>query len=119
MRALIYIRLPGRSVDERGYAAIQAFRKPSRLRSVSASPAQGTFTEQFLLLKQDEERAVRALTVLLPADARQRRTATALLRRAAAASGTPSEEGSRRLARVEALFNVADQANANDEMADT
>jgi hypothetical protein len=119
IRALIYVRLPERSADERGFAVMQAFHQaqPAEQR-LSYAQLKEIFTEQFLLLHQDEERAVHALTALLPHEAAQRRAAIAMLRRVVSASGTLSEEGSRRLARVEALFNVADQAKTKGQVAD-
>jgi hypothetical protein len=120
IRALLYVRLPERSADERGFAVMQAFHQaqPAEKR-LSYAQLKEISTEQFLLLRQDEEQAVHALTALLPHEAAQRRAAIALLRRVVGASGPLSEEGSRRLARVEALFNVADQAKTKREVADT
>ena len=60
--------------------------------------------DQFLILRLDEERAISALPKLLPADRRARDTALGLLRRVNEAGGAPSEEGARRLTRIETLF---------------
>ena len=82
LRALIYIRLPEGGVDERGFAALQAIRRACRRRGGSAwQPAEGLFREQYLLLRLDEDRAVRAIPRLLPDERAARETALdALLR---------------------------------------
>jgi pimeloyl-ACP methyl ester carboxylesterase len=118
IRALIYVRLVERSADERGYAMVKALRdaQPAEKR-ISQARLKEAFTEQFLLLQQDQERAVAALPALLPQDAAQLRSALAALRRVVAASGALSEEGRRRMARVEVLFNAAEPARAKGEAA--
>ena len=60
--------------------------------------------DQFLILRLDEERAITALPKLLPADRRARETALGLIRRVIDARGAPSEEGARRMKRIETLF---------------
>ena len=73
------------------------------------------FTEQFLLLQLDEERAVRTLPGLMPVEAAQRRALLAELKRVVGASGRLAEEGGRRLARVETLFRGKEAAHPKDE----
>ena len=116
IRSLIYVRTVERSADERGFAMMKALRaaQPADKR-LSQPQLKEAFTEQFLLLQQDQERALRALPALLPPEAAQRRSALAALRRVVAASGALSEEGSRRMARVETLFNAAEPARAKGE----
>ena len=116
LRALIYIRLPERSADERGFVAIEAIRQaqPPGQR-LSLARLKELFTEQFLLLKFDEDRAVRAMPALLPQEAGQRRAALAALRRVVGASGRISPEGEARLARIEAMFDRAEKAAAKKE----
>jgi hypothetical protein len=60
--------------------------------------------DQFLILRLDEERAIASLSKLLPADRRARETALGLIRRIIDARGAASEEGIRRIKRVEMLF---------------
>src|SRR5271166_4137558 len=118
IRALIYVRLVERSADERGFAIMKALREAQPVeKRLSQARLKEAFTEQFLLLQQGQERAVAALPALLRGEATERQAALAALRRAVTASGTLSEEGSRRMARVEALFNSAEPARANGEMA--
>ena len=60
--------------------------------------------DQFLILRLDEERAIAALPKLLPGDRRARETALGLVRRIIEARGATSQEGARRLKRIETLF---------------
>jgi hypothetical protein len=106
IRALLYVRLPERSIDERGFTVAKAIRdaRPAGLR-LSQAALKEMFREQFLLLVMDQDRAVRALSGLLPTDPATRQAALADIRRVVAASGRISEEGTRRLAEVEAIFD--------------
>ena len=62
IRALVYVRLPENSIDERGYAVAKAVRdaRPAGLR-LSQPQLKALFRDQFLLLMMDADRAVRAL----------------------------------------------------------
>jgi hypothetical protein len=107
LRALIYVRLPERSVDERGFAALQAIRamQPANDR-MSTAELKACLKEQYLLVRLDEERAVRAIPRLLPESEHARRAALDALLQVLGARGALPEEGLRRLSRVEALFGV-------------
>lgn len=105
IRALIYIRIAGRTVDERGFSILKAVRsmRPAAER-LHLAELKGLFRDQFLLVKLDEERAVAAIPKLLPDSREQRQSMLDLLQRVVQAHGdlTPDEE--RRLRRVESLF---------------
>jgi hypothetical protein len=105
VRALLYIRMPDGVADERGFAALQqiASELPAAQR-MGLSRFKEIVRDQFLILRLDEERAIASLPKLLPADRRARETALGLIRRIIGARGAPSEEGGRRLKRIEALF---------------
>ena len=116
LRALIYVRLPERSADERGFVAMESIRQAQPPgKRLSQARLKELFTEQFLLLQLDEERAVRAIPALLPQEAAQRKAALAALRRVVGASGRISQEGKQRLARVEAMFDGAEKAASKGE----
>jgi hypothetical protein len=105
LRALIYIRLPEGSVDERGYAMLQAIRAMQPVNNrMSLAELKAVVKEQYLLLRLDEERAVRAIPRLLPDSEVARRAGLEALYGMLEARGTVSEEAARRLARVVALF---------------
>jgi hypothetical protein len=111
IRALVYIRLPENSIDERGYTVAKAVRdaRPAGLR-LSQPQLKALFRDQFLLLTMDPDRAVRALPGLLPADPATRRQALADIRRVLAASGRQSEEVARRLGEIDAVFSAGGPA---------
>ena len=73
--------------------------------------------EQYLLVRLDEERAINALPKLLGADAVGRKAALDVLHRVLAARGGLSDEGRRRLTRVEALFDVQPDKTVKAEAA--
>ena len=62
LRALIYVRMPQHSVDERGFAALQAIRAMQPVNDrMSMAELKACLKEQYLLVRLDEERAVRAI----------------------------------------------------------
>jgi Protein of unknown function (DUF3141) len=105
VRALLYVRIPDGVADERGFAALQqiASELPAAKR-IGLSRFKEIVRDQFLILRLDEERAMASLPKLLPADRRTRETALGLIRRIIEARGAPSEEGARRMKRIEMLF---------------
>jgi pimeloyl-ACP methyl ester carboxylesterase len=113
VRAVIHVRLPEGRVDERGFAALQALRKAQPAnRRLTFGEVKALFRDQYLLLRFDEERAVRAIPKLLPDSEPQRRNAWAAVREVIAARGELPEEGRRRLERLRQLFDVAEQQAA-------
>jgi pimeloyl-ACP methyl ester carboxylesterase len=114
LRALIYICMPQRSVDERGFAMLQAIRamQPTNTR-VSMAELKACLKEQYLLVRLDEERAVRAIPKLLPDDEHARQSALEALHRVVEARGSLSDEGKRRLSRVESLFGAQPSETAH------
>ncbi len=119
LRALIYIRLPEGSVDERGFSVLKLIRasRPADKR-MSATQLKEKMREQYLLVCLDEERAMAGLPKLLGADTAKRKAAVDALHQVLAASGNVSVEGKRRLARVEALFGAKAEKAIKVESAD-
>ncbi len=108
LRALIYVRMPERSVDERGFAALQAIRAMQPVNDrMSMTELKACLKEQYLLVRLDEERAVRAIPRLLPDSEHARQIALDALLQVLGARGALSEEGLRRLTRIEAMFGIA------------
>ena len=107
IRALVYVRLPGGSIDERGFSMLMAIRAahPAEERR-SLTELKEIFKEQFLLVHLDEERALATLPALLPRSAEKRRAGLDLLHRMIAARGALPKEGSRRLEQIQALFEA-------------
>lgn len=115
VRAIMHVRLPQRSVDERGFRTLQAIRKlqPANRRR-TAGEIKAMFRDQYLLLRLDEERAVRAIPYLLPDDAQLRQAALAAVKEVLGASGDLPEEGRRRLQRIEELFTAPQRQTAEE-----
>jgi hypothetical protein len=116
LRSLIYVRLPEGSVDERGFRMLQALRaaQPTEKRK-TLGQLKELLKEQFLLVRYDEERAIRAIPKLLPKSMDERRIALDALHRMIAAKGALPEEGRRRLSRIEAMFDVKAEKPAKGE----
>jgi pimeloyl-ACP methyl ester carboxylesterase len=113
LRALIYVRMPERSVDERGFAALQAIRAMQPVNDrMSMAELKACLKEQYLIVRLDEERAVRAIPRLLPDSEHARRTALDALLQVLGARGALPAEGLRRLGLIEALFGLEGEAPA-------
>ncbi|MCW3475087.1 DUF3141 domain-containing protein [Limobrevibacterium gyesilva] len=107
VRALIYINFPNAKVDERSFVVL------SQIRAKAPAAARLPFDrikevarEQFLIVRRDEERAIAALPNLLPDDKAKRRQLLNAIRLVVEASGKPSPETARRLARIEAMIGA-------------
>jgi uncharacterized protein DUF3141 len=105
VRALIYVRRPERRVDERMLAALKeiAATRPAGAK-IGFTRFKAIVREQFLILHEDEDRAINALPRLLPPDRRKCAAALAAIRRILTASGPLPDECQPRLALVETLF---------------
>src|SRR5271155_1627835 len=105
LRALIYVLGPQRRFDERSFTVLKEINseRPPEER-ISLLKFKELVKEQSLIMTLDEERAVAAISKLLPADRTERSAAIKAIGRIIAAGGAMPDEGKRRLARVEALF---------------
>jgi hypothetical protein len=107
MRALLHVRMASSSADERGLATLKALREMRPVNErLHLAEVKEIIRVQSLLLRLDEERAMQAIPRLLPPSPDDRRFALEVLRKVIAATGAPSEEEARRLARVETLFAI-------------
>lgn len=108
IRSIMHVRLPQRSVDERGFSVLQAIRglQPANRRR-SLGEIKAMFRDQYMLLRLDEERAVRAIPHLLPDDEQLRSTGWNAVQDVIGASGELPAEGRGRLQRIEGLFGVS------------
>ena len=105
VRALLYVRQAEGSADERVFtllAKMRAARGESRPRAEVKAIVQ----DQFLLLRQDEARAIAAIPQMLPASAEERHRMLDALHAVVGAPGLLTPEARDRLARIEALFDV-------------
>lgn len=103
MRALVYVRASTGSVDERGFGMLKAVRaaRPPEER-LHLAEIKKLIREQYLVVRLDAERAIRALPQLLAGGDRQ--AAFDLVRRVVGATGPLSGEEARRLQRVQTLL---------------
>jgi uncharacterized protein DUF3141 len=105
VRALLYVRLPEGTADERGFAALkQISAELPAAKRVGFARFKEIVKEQYLILLLDAERAIAALPKLLPGNRRQCDEALGLVRRVLDARGALPEESRRRLKRIEAMF---------------
>jgi hypothetical protein len=105
VRALMHVRLPRRTVDERGFAVLQAVRQilPAN-RRIGFDELKLLFRDQYLLLRLDEERAIQAIPKLLPDDPQLRAAGWQVVQDILKASGDPAPEEQRLMQRLEAMF---------------
>jgi hypothetical protein len=107
LRSIIFIRRAEGTVDERGFAMLKKLhdaQPPGRPRSMAQ--LKQALREQSLLLRLDEERAVASIPKLIPTDPDDRARTLRAVQRIVTAAGELSDEGKRRLQRIERLFNV-------------
>ncbi|MDI9847542.1 DUF3141 domain-containing protein [Rhodoblastus sp. 17X3] len=105
LRALIYVRLPEGSIDERGFNMLKIIRESREAgERIDNQLFKDIFREQLQLVALDPERAIAALPKLAPAGSPEAAKALEALHLMIAARGAPPEEGQRRLAQVEQLL---------------
>ena len=107
LRALIYIRRPGGSADERGFRMLEMIRETRKAnKRLTLSQFKEMVKEQFQLVLVDEERAVKALPQLLHPGEPQSDAALDALRALLTATGPLTKEEQVRVAKVEKLVGV-------------
>jgi pimeloyl-ACP methyl ester carboxylesterase len=105
IRSIMYVRRPQGSVDERGFSVLQAIRQLQPVnRRRSLGDVKAMFRDQYVLLRLDEERAVRAIPRLLPDDSEARAAGWQAVVDVLDASGVMPPEGRKRLDRLQELF---------------
>ena len=107
LRALIYVAQPEGGVDERAYAMLQELRAAlPQGAAMSMTKLKQVLREQSLLMRLHEEDALAAVPRLLPPDAESRRAGRDALRAMIGVRGSLSDEGKRRLRRMEKIFEA-------------
>ena len=107
VRALIYVGLGRRSVDERGFEMVRRLR--TRYGDMPLSEFKTLVREQFAMLLIDQQAALAAIPSLLPADAKTRSEAFDAVRQVKAASGEISAEDEKRLNEIGRLFGIGEE----------
>jgi hypothetical protein len=106
VRALIYVRRAEGGVDERGFNLLKQLREaapPDARRPMSE--LKEVLREQALLIRIDEEHAIRAIPKLLPRAQAARRFELETIHQVLGSGGALKEESRRRLERVDSLYN--------------
>ncbi|WP_240790029.1 DUF3141 domain-containing protein [Roseomonas sp. HF4] len=105
LRALLWVRLPTASADERAFAIIRRIRAAVGREALPLAAFKRTIRQQFFMLLIDEARAIETLPALLPDDPAIRAEMVAVLRSVVEATGGEMpEEVARRMAAVERIF---------------
>ena len=105
LRALIYIRLPEGSIDERGFNMLKIIRESRKAgERLDNQRFKDVLREQLQLVALDPERAIAALPKLAPAGSPEAAKALEALHLMMGARGALPEEGRRRLAQVEQML---------------
>ncbi len=103
IRALLYIRMPEGSVDERGFNLMRQIRTEAG-EGLGLAAFKELVREQFLMLVLDGPRAVEAIPEMLAKDPALASDMAAKLRRILDVVGVPSQEAKARLADVERVL---------------
>jgi hypothetical protein len=105
VRALLYVRKAEGSADERAFTLLAKMRG-ARAVARPRSEVKTLVQDQFLLLRQDEPRAIAAIPSLLPPSAEDRHALLEAVHAVVGAPGDLTPEAHERLDRVDALFDV-------------
>jgi uncharacterized protein DUF3141 len=105
LRALIYVRDPQQSFDERSFKMLKEINAElPEMERISLARFKEMMKEQSLILAQEQQRAVSAIPMLLPAGRGERNSLLEIIRQVANSGGVLPQESRRRLAHVETLF---------------
>lgn len=111
IRALVYIGMGGKALDERRFAVVQQIHDEERS-GMTLDEFKRTLREQYFALRLDPETALAAIPKMLPKGQKARGKALDICRRVATSSGELKGEKARRWAKVETLFGPAPKAAA-------
>jgi hypothetical protein len=113
LRSIAWTKRAEGSADERSFAVIKQLhdaQPPGRPRTMAELKA--ILRDQVMLLRLDEDRAIKAIPKLVPRDRDDRARTLRAVQRVVQATGELTSEGKRRLAQVEHLFGVKTTAAA-------
>jgi hypothetical protein len=103
-RALIYVGMGRRAVDERGFETLRRLRQ--RYDDVPLSEFKALVREQYFMLLIDETACLAAVPSMLPSELDPRSKGFDLIKEVMAAMGKLSAEDEKRLHEVGALFGL-------------
>ena len=111
LRALLYVRMPERLVDERSFNLLRRMREEAG-RGLTLAAFKRLVREQFLMLLLDERSAVAAIPVMLARDPDLASRMTGHLRQVIDVVGLSSKVAKARFAEIEPLFERSVQLEA-------
>jgi hypothetical protein len=116
VRAMLYVRMPARSADERGFAAVKEVAEtlPAKER-VGIERFKKIMRDQFQILILDQDRAIATLPRLLPKDAEERALWLSAVQRVCKARGELAGEMRHRLQQIEAISAAKPPAEVRKE----
>jgi hypothetical protein len=107
VRALLWVGMARKTIDERGFAAIVRLRDAHEAhRRMTVAEFKALVRDQYRMLLIDEAAALGAIPALLSDAMEERRKAFAIIRAIVEASGAPGDAPQARLQRVAALFGL-------------
>jgi hypothetical protein len=104
VRALIYVGLGRRSVDERGFETVRRLR--SKYDQMPLSEFKNLVRDQYFMLLIDKDASLAAIPSMLPSDTETRSKAFDLIREVMSAAGKLSAEDEKRLHEIAGLFGL-------------
>jgi pimeloyl-ACP methyl ester carboxylesterase len=104
IRALVYVRMPEKAADERGFEMLRRIRAEYGARKTLAEFKQD-LREQYFMLKIDQDRAVALIPELLKGNENQWPKLLELVRKVATAGGPLGAGGQRRMTKLEGLLS--------------
>jgi Protein of unknown function (DUF3141) len=107
VRALLHVGLPGKAVDERGFAVIRQIRTEQE-HALPLPAFKALVRDQFLMLLIDEERAIATLPELIQGHEPDTPGAVAVIEQVARACGDLGEEAEARLRAVREIFGAVE-----------
>lgn len=105
IRALVYVRMPEKEVDERGFEMLRRLKSEYGAKKTLAEFKQD-LREQYLMLRLDEQRAVDLIPQLLKGHEKEWPKQLKHIREVATVGGKLGEEAQNRLDRLEKLFSM-------------
>ena len=111
IRALLYVGMTRRAIDERGFEMARRIRLAHD--NMSLSDFKALIREQFNMLLIDEAAALAAIPSMLPPDAETRLKAFDLISEILGALGDLSDTDRTRLAEIARLFGVDEKGNGS------
>jgi hypothetical protein len=117
VRSVLYIGMPRRGVDERGFETIRRIREAKDGQNrMSIADFKAMIRKQFFMLLIDTEAAVAAIPAMLPTDMEERRKALAHIKQILSAAGEIEGESADRLERISRLFQIETDRTAGPKL---